>query len=71
VVVLGNSPAALFDGDAATQRAQGNAGPAVVKESFIAAGGLSVQDPPEKVGGTDPIEWITSFIKPTPGGSDR
>ena len=70
VVTVGSTPAALFDGDAATQRAQGHAGPAIVKEALIEAG-LLAQDPPEKIGGTDPIEWIASFLKPAPGGGDR
>ena len=70
VVTVGSTPAALFDGDAATQRTQGHAGPTIVKEALIDAGLLG-QDPPDKIGGTDPIEWIASFIKPAPGGGDR
>lgn len=70
VIVVGSSPAALFDGDAATQRKQGHAGPALIKEALLDAG-LSAQDPPEKLGGTDPVEWIASFLKPAPGGADR
>lgn len=70
VVVVGSTPAALFDGDAAAQRAQDHAGPAIVREALLGAG-LSAQDPPEKIGGTDPVEWIASFLKPAVGGSDR
>jgi hypothetical protein len=70
VVFVGSSPLALFDRDAATQRAQGHAGPAVVKEALVATG-LAAQDPPEKLGGTDPVEWIAAFFKPAPGGADR
>jgi hypothetical protein len=70
VVIVGSTPAALFEGDAAAQRTQGHAGPAIVKEALIEAGLLG-QDPPEKIGGTDPVEWIASFIKPAPGGGDR
>lgn len=70
VVVVGSTPAALFDGDATAQRAQDHAGPAIVKEALLGAG-LSAQDPPEKIGGTDPVEWIASFLNPAPGGSDR
>ena len=70
VVVVGSSPAALFDGDAPTQRAQDHAGPALIKEALLDAG-LSAQDPPDKIGGTDPVEWIASFLKPAPGGADR
>jgi hypothetical protein len=71
VVVLGSTPTALFDADAPTQRAQGHAGPAVVKESFVTAAGLVQQEPPEKLGGTDPVEWIAAFVKPAPGGEGR
>jgi hypothetical protein len=70
VVMVGKTPAALFDRDAAAQRAQDHAGPAVIKDALLAVG-LAAQDPPEKLSGTDPVEWIVSFFKPAPGGSDR
>jgi hypothetical protein len=70
VVFVGSSALALFDRDAATQRAQGHVGPAVVKEALVATG-LAAQEPPEKLGGTDPVEWIAAFFKPAPGGADR
>ncbi len=70
VVFVGQTPTALFDADAAAQRLQNHVGPAVIADE-LAAQGITAQDPPEKLGGTDPIEWIASFIKPAPGGSDR
>lgn len=70
VVFVGQTPAALFDAGAAAQTLQDHVGPAVIAEALGAAG-IPAQDPPVKLGGTDPVEWIASFIKPAPGGSDR
>jgi hypothetical protein len=67
---VGQTPAPLFDGDAAAQRAQAHVGPAVIADA-LAAAGIPAQDPPEKLDGSDPVEWIASFLKPAPGGSDR
>jgi len=71
VVVLGSTPAALFDADAATQRAQNHVGPALMKDILTSVGGLSSQEPPDSLGGTDPIAWLAAFVKPAAGGSDR
>jgi hypothetical protein len=70
VVFVGQIPAPLFDADAGAQKLQNLVGPAVIADALGAAG-LAAQDPPEKLGGADPVEWIASFIKPSPGGSDR
>jgi hypothetical protein len=72
VVVIGRSPAALFDADAETQRAQGHAGPVLAAELLATdASGLVGQEPPAVLGGTDPVEWSLTFVKPAAGGSDR
>jgi hypothetical protein len=70
VVFVGQTPSALFDADAAAQTLQDHVGPAMIADA-LAAAGIPAQDPPEKLGGADPVEWIASFIQPAPGGSDR
>jgi hypothetical protein len=67
-VFVGKTSSALFEADAKTQKGQNQVGPAVIAEA-LAAAGITAQDPPEKLGGTDPVEWIASFIKPAPGGN--
>ena len=72
VVFLGRTPAALFEADAAALIAAETVGPALVKASFASASsGIVSQEPPAAVGGTDPVEWMASFVKPAPGGADR
>ncbi|MGE3469575.1 MAG: carboxypeptidase-like regulatory domain-containing protein [Vicinamibacterales bacterium] len=70
VVVVGRTPAALFEGDAATQRTQDHAGPALVKDVMTLVG-LGAQEPPVRVADGDPVEWIAGFVKPAAGGDDR
>ena len=71
LIVIGRTPAALFESDTAAQRAQDHAGPALAKEVLTTIAGLSAQEPPVVLGGTDPVEWLATFVKPVPGGSDR
>lgn len=71
VVVLGSTPAALFDADATAQRGQDHLGPALAKDILTTAAGLASQEPPEPLGGTDPVTWLAAFVRPAPGGSDR
>ena len=72
VVFLGRTPAALFDADTAALIAAETVGPTLVKESFAtASSGIVSQEPPAAFGGTDPVEWMASFVKPAPGGADR
>lgn len=71
VVIIGRTPAALFDADAAAQRAQDHMGPALAKDVLITEAGLLAQEPPAPLNGADPVEWLAVFIKPAPGGSDR
>lgn len=71
VVILGSTPAALFDADADAQRVKNHVGPTLVKDVLTTTGGLSSQEPPEQLGGTDPVAWLAAFVKPAPGGSDR
>ncbi len=63
VVVVGRTPAALFDADAATQRARDHAGPALVSDVLVSVAGLSAQEPPAPLSGTDPVEWLAGFVK--------
>ena len=70
VIVLGRSQAALFDADAASQRARTHVGPALVHE-VLAAAGFSPQEPPVVLAGTDVIDWLVTFVKPAAGGGDR
>jgi hypothetical protein len=70
VVVVGRSSAALFDADAATQRASAHLGPSLVHEVLTGAG-LSPQEPPAPLADGDPFDWVASFVKPAAGGGDR
>jgi len=70
VVFVGTITAALFDADVATQRTLADAGPALVKEAMTTVAGLSAQEPPAKLGGADPVEWMVSFFKPAPGSGE-
>jgi hypothetical protein len=71
VVVLGRTPAGLFEADAAKQRAADHPGPALVKEILTTGSGITAQEPPTQIGGTDPVEWLAAFAKPATGGGDR
>jgi hypothetical protein len=71
LIVIGSTPAALFESDAAAQRARDHVGPALAKEVLTTIAGLGAQEPPVVLGGTDPVEWLATFVKPVPGGSDR
>jgi hypothetical protein len=71
VVIVGRTPAALFEADAVTQRAQDHVGPSLAKDLLVGTAGLTAQEPPERLGGTDPVDWLAAFVKAAPGGSDR
>lgn len=63
VVVVGETPAAFYDADAAAQRQANVIGPAVLHEAMTTAG-LLAQEPPERIGGQDPVRWTLAFVKP-------
>lgn len=63
VVVIGRSPAALFDADAQTQRSQPHVGPSVVRE-ILRTAGLRTEEPPVVLTGTDPLDWLLTLIRP-------
>src|SRR4030095_64553 len=64
-------PSAVCDAEAGAQRDQDHVGPALAKAILTSEAGLSPQEPPVPLSGTDPVEWMAAFVKPVPGGSDR
>lgn len=72
VVIVARTPAALFDADVTVLTQSDQVGPALAKERLANdQSGLVAQEPPAALGGTDPIEWMASFVKRAPGGADR
>jgi hypothetical protein len=63
VVVVGTSPAALFESDAETQQRANHVGPALLHKALTDAG-LLAQEPAEQLDGPDPIRWAAAFAKP-------
>jgi hypothetical protein len=70
VVVVGRSTAALFDADAATQKASAHLGPSLV-HALLTGAGLSPQEPPAPLAEGDTTDWVASFVKPAAVGGDR
>ena len=62
VVVVGTSPAVLFDADATTQKRANHVGPALVHKALTDAG-LLAQEPAEQLDGPEPIRWAAAFAK--------
>jgi hypothetical protein len=63
LVVVGSTPARLYDAAAKAQKDENQVGPAFVTEILTAAG-LLAQEPPEQLGGSDPVRWAAAFVKP-------
>ena len=71
LVIVAQTPGALFDADVTTLEQSKEVGPALVKQRFAnETSRLFAQEPPTALGGTDPIEWLASFVKRARDGAN-
>lgn len=61
-VLIGQTPAMAFDAASAAHLQRNHPGPTLLSERLTAAR-LIAQEPPEKMGNTDPVRWSTVFTK--------